>query len=62
VRRALVAVWDFIVGDDWVTAAGVVVAGGATAALESAGVVAWWLLPVALAALLTRSVARHRRE
>lgn len=59
-RRALLAVWDFIVGDDWVTAAGVVVAGAATAALQSAGVVAWWILPVALVVLLTRSVTRHR--
>jgi len=38
----------------------VVLAGGATAALESAGVVAWWLLPVAVAVLLARSVARRR--
>jgi hypothetical protein len=60
VRRALLAVWEFVVGDDWVTAAGVVLAGGATAALESAGVVAWWLLPVAVAVLLARSVARRR--
>ncbi len=60
-KRALLAVWDFVVGDDWVTAAGVVVAGAATAALQSAGVAAWWLLPLAVALLLTRSVARHRR-
>jgi hypothetical protein len=60
VRRALAAVWDFVVGDDWVTAAGVVIAGAATAALQSAGVPAWWLPPLAVAALLTRSVARHR--
>ncbi len=59
-RRALLAVWEFVVGDDWVTAAGVVVAGAATAALESAGVVAWWLIPLAVAVLLTRSLARHR--
>jgi hypothetical protein len=60
VKRALLAIWDFVVGDDWVTAAGVVVAGAATAALQSAGVVAWWLIPVAVALLLTRSLARHR--
>ncbi|MFZ0388127.1 MAG: hypothetical protein WAL22_20855 [Solirubrobacteraceae bacterium] len=59
-KRALLAIWDFIVGDDWVTAAGVVVAGVATAALQSAGVVAWWLIPLAVAVLLTRSLARHR--
>ena len=61
-KRALLAIWDFIVGDDWVTAAGVVVAGAATAALESAGIAAWWLLPVAIAVLLTKSVARHRSD
>jgi hypothetical protein len=59
-KRTLLAIWDFIVGDDWVTAAGVVLAGAATAALQSAGVVAWWLIPLAVAVLLTRSLARHR--
>jgi hypothetical protein len=60
VKRALLAIWDFIVGDDWVTAAGVVVAATATAVLESVGVVAWWLIPLAVAVLLTRSLARQR--
>jgi hypothetical protein len=60
-KRALLAIWDFIVGDDWMTAAGVVVAGAATAALQSAGVVAWWLIPLAVAVLLMRSLVRHRR-
>jgi hypothetical protein len=60
VKRALLAIWDFIVGDDWVTAAGVVVAAAATAALESAGIVAWWLIPLAVAVLLARSLARYR--
>jgi hypothetical protein len=58
VKRALLAIWDFIVGDDWVTAAGVVVAAAATAVLESVGVAAWWLIPLAVAVLLTRSLAR----
>jgi hypothetical protein len=60
VKRALLAIWDFIVGDDWVTAAGVVVAAAATAALESVGVVAWWLIPLAVVGLLVRSLARYR--
>ena len=59
-KRGLLAVWEFIVGDDWVTAAGVVLAGTGTALLQSAGVVAWWLIPLAVAILLTRSLARHR--
>jgi hypothetical protein len=53
---ALEAIWDFVVGDDWRTAAGVVVAIGATAALQGAGVTAWWLIPLAVLALLARSL------
>lgn len=52
------AVWEFLVGDDWPTAAGVVVAIGATALLQAAGIAAWWLVPVAVLALLARSVIR----
>jgi hypothetical protein len=62
VKRALLAIWDFIVGDDWVTAAGVVVAGAAVAALQPAGIAAWWLIPGAVAALLTWSLARHHHR
>ena len=58
----LEAIWDFVVGDDWRTAAGVVVAIAATALLQSAGVTAWWLIPLAVLVLLVRSLlaaARH---
>jgi len=51
--RALRAVWDFIVGDDWVVALGVAVAIGATALVQR-----WWLLPVAVAAPLADSLRR----
>jgi hypothetical protein len=61
VRRALRAAWNFVVGDDWVTAAGVVVAGAAVAALQPVGIDVWWLIPGAVAALLTWSLARRRR-
>jgi hypothetical protein len=50
--------WDFVVGDDWLTAAGVVVAIGVTASLVAGGVDAWWLLPVAVAVLLATSLRR----
>jgi hypothetical protein len=50
--------YDFIVGDDWTIAAGVVVALGVTALLAHNGVNAWWLLPLAVAALLAFSVWR----
>jgi len=60
VRRIALGVWDFVVGDDWVSAAGVVVALGATALLAGAGATAWWLMPVAVAALLGASLYRAR--
>ena len=59
-KRVAMAVWDFVVGDDWVTAAGVVVAGAVTAAAESAGITAWWVIPLAVLALLVRSLAHSR--
>jgi hypothetical protein len=51
--------WNFVVGDDPLAAAAVVVAIGATAALVAAGVNAWWLMPVAVAAVLWVSVQRE---
>ena len=50
--------WDFVVGDDWVAAAGVVLAIGATAALVAAGVNAWWLMPLAVVGLLALTLRR----
>jgi hypothetical protein len=57
-RRAAVAVWEFVVGDDWLTALGVIAALGLTAAIAGAGASAWWVMPIAVIALLARSV-RH---
>jgi hypothetical protein len=45
--------WDFVVGDDWVAAAGVVLGLAATAVLG-----AWWVLPIAVAIVLAMSVLR----
>lgn len=58
--RSFLAFWyDFVVGDDWRVAVGVVLALGATAGLvHAAGVNAWWLLPVAVVALLALSLRR----
>ena len=50
--------WDFVVGDDWRAAAGIVLAIGATAALVAGGVDAWWLMPIAVAAILWLSLRR----
>jgi hypothetical protein len=57
--RAFGAFWyDFLVGDDWRVALGVVVSLAACAGLVQAGVDAWWLLPVAVAVLLGLSLRR----
>ena len=50
--------WDFIVGDDWRIAAGVILALGLTAALATTTVPTWWLMPIAVALLLTSSLRR----
>jgi hypothetical protein len=57
----LVAVWDFVVGDDWRTAVGVIAALALTAAIAQTGVAAWWVLPVAVAVLLALSIRRAMR-
>jgi hypothetical protein len=51
--------WNFVVGDDWRVAAGLAVALALTWFLEHEGVTAWWLLPVAVALILVRSVWRE---
>jgi hypothetical protein len=61
VRNAAVAVWDFVVGDDWLTAAGVVAAIAITAVIASSGAAAWWVMPVAVLVLLAQSVGRALR-
>jgi hypothetical protein len=53
--------YDFFFGDDWIQAVGVVVAVSATALLVANGVNAWWLMPVAAAALLVESLLRAAR-
>jgi hypothetical protein len=53
--------WDFVVGDDWRAAAGVVAAIAATAGLVALGVDAWWLMPAAVAAVLAVSLRRASR-
>lgn len=50
--------WDFVVGDDWRVAAGVVAALGAIALLAHWEVAAWWVAPLAVVALLALSLRR----
>ena len=53
--------YDFIVGDDWRVAAGVVAAIGLTALLAHRGLAAWWLMVVLVIAVLIGSVRRGAR-
>jgi hypothetical protein len=55
-------VWDFVVGDDWRTAIGVIGALALTALIADAGVSAWWVMPIVVLALLVWSIRRAARE
>jgi hypothetical protein len=59
IRDAAEGVWEFIAGDDWVTAAGVVVALAITALISDSG---WFVLPLAVVILLTLSIWREARK
>jgi hypothetical protein len=50
--------WDFVVGDDWRIALGVVIALAITGVVAGTSVAAWWILPVAVIVLLAGSVWR----
>jgi hypothetical protein len=54
--------YDFVVGDDWTVALGVVVALAVTAVLAHAGLAAWWVMPAAVATILAVSVRRAARR
>jgi hypothetical protein len=60
-RRIAAFWWDFLVGDDWRVAAGVAAAFGLTALLATTTIPAWWLLPLAVAAVLWESLRRAAR-
>ena len=48
--------WDFVVGDDWVAAVGVIAGLALTAALS-----AWWVLPFVVALVLALTLLRTAR-
>jgi hypothetical protein len=54
--------WDFVVGDDWRTALGIVIAIASTAVLVALGVNAWWVIQITVAILLGRSLYRGANE
>jgi hypothetical protein len=60
-RAIVYGVWEFVVGDDWRTAVGVAVALGVTAVAAAADVAAWWIMPLAVLAILATSLRRAAR-
>lgn len=60
--RAFGAFWyDFIVGDDWRVATGVVVALAATLLVSRSTSATWWIVPAAVLVLLPYSLWRATR-
>jgi len=55
--------WDFVVGDDWLAAALVAIAIGATALVaHETDVTVWWLMPIAAPVVLWLSLRRAIRS
>jgi hypothetical protein len=60
-KAFLLAVWGFVVGDDWRIALGVALALGLTALVASTGISSWWVMPLAVLGLLALSIRRAAR-
>jgi hypothetical protein len=61
IRALATFLWEFVVGDDWLLALGVVAGLALTALVAELGATAWWLLPGLAAAMLAASVWRASR-
>ena len=61
-RRAAVAVYDFVVGDDWRLGLAVLGALVVAVLLDRRGAQAWWVVPVVVLAALTESLYRAERR
>ena len=62
VRSFVLFWWNFVVGDDWRVAAGLLAAFALTWVLAHHGVAAWWVLPLGVVLLLVGSVALEARK
>ena len=58
IRQFLMFWYDFVVGDDWRAAAGVVLALVVTKVVASTTVPTWWIVPAAMAVSLAASLRR----
>jgi hypothetical protein len=61
-RRVGGFAYEFVVGDDWQSAAGVVAALALCYVLAHSHVSAWWVMPAAVVLVLTASVVRRARR
>jgi hypothetical protein len=62
IRAFFAFAYDFVIGDDWLVAVGVVVGLAVTYLLSQQGIVAWWMLPLMLVVLLPVSLWRAARS
>jgi hypothetical protein len=61
--KAFASFWyDFLIGDDWRVAVGVVLALAVTAAVSRTNASCWWIVPVAVVLLLPATVWRGTRS
>ncbi|MGH8860230.1 MAG: hypothetical protein ACRDVG_03175 [Jatrophihabitantaceae bacterium] len=61
--KAFAAFWyDFVVGDDWRVAVGVVAALGITYAVSRSDVPSWWIVPAGLVIVLPVSLVLALRN
>jgi hypothetical protein len=61
--KAFASFWyDFLIGDDWWVAVGVVLALAVTAAVSRTSVSCWWIVPAAVVLLLPGTVWRATRS
>ena len=61
VRASFATVWEFLVGDDWRIALGVLLAIALTALVAGFGLAAWWVMAAAVPLVLSLSLLRAAR-
>ena len=61
-KNSLLLWYDFMVGDDWMIAAGVLMALVLSVALARRGLNAWWVMLVSVVVMLAASLWRETRR